>query len=344
MLGILKKQDTFVLNHSATILPQDIKDAGELITYVIGVNNYLIDHQKTGWLNIQKVREKKKGNLVLFAIDLELPVLEDNIYFERLLAPFYTKRKLPYETSLNESKEKQPTEAVNESKISPVTSDGQSPLTVRQETSLEPIVHSENVEPITSHESPVIPYEMLTLQEELALKEREIQRLKAQLEKQPVPLPVTQQSNQSISVASFLETELTELTDSLKQMDQRDSIKERVIATYQEKKEQAIHQKTIELDQEETRLIEEQNKKHEQALATIRAEALSKKTAALGDLSKEFETQCTEEISKEYQRQTTDLDNYLTRRKEELLSWNHSIGEGLEAKLESVIQTFNLST
>lgn len=100
MFGFKRSTYRFDVVHSDSIDPQPIKDADALVNYVIGVNNDLLDKDEKGWLFIEKLKESKKGSTVLYAARLELPLLEDNSYFDQLLSPFYTKKKVAYDESL----------------------------------------------------------------------------------------------------------------------------------------------------------------------------------------------------------------------------------------------------
>jgi hypothetical protein len=100
MFGFKKSTYRFDVVHSDSINSQPIKDADALVNYVIGVNNDLLDKDEKGWLFIEKLKESKKGSTVLYATRLELPLLEDNSYFDQLLSPFYTKKKVAYDESL----------------------------------------------------------------------------------------------------------------------------------------------------------------------------------------------------------------------------------------------------
>lgn len=101
MLKRLKRSYLFNLTHSDTINAMKLTSAPDLINYVIGINNDLIEKENSGWLRIEKCKQTKKGDIVLYATYLDLPILEDNSYFDELLSPFYTRKKLSFDVSGN---------------------------------------------------------------------------------------------------------------------------------------------------------------------------------------------------------------------------------------------------
>ncbi|GGD03416.1 hypothetical protein [Enterococcus wangshanyuanii] len=97
MFNFLKGTFRFEVIHSDNIQTESILTPESLVNYVIGVNNHLIKAEETGWVYAEKFKEGKKGKELLYAFKIELPLYEDNPYFDQLLSPFYTKKKLPFE-------------------------------------------------------------------------------------------------------------------------------------------------------------------------------------------------------------------------------------------------------
>lgn len=100
MFGFKKNAYRFEIMNSDNIQSEEIKDADSLVNYVIGVNNHLIDMEESGWLFIEKIKETKKGPIVLYVAKLELPNQEETVSFDHLLSPFYTRKKLSYDKTL----------------------------------------------------------------------------------------------------------------------------------------------------------------------------------------------------------------------------------------------------
>lgn len=97
MFNFLKGTFRFEVIHSDNIQTESILTPESLVNYVIGVNNHLIKAEETGWVYAEKFKESKKGKELLYAFKIELPLYEDNPYFDQLLSPFYTKKKLAFE-------------------------------------------------------------------------------------------------------------------------------------------------------------------------------------------------------------------------------------------------------
>lgn len=204
MFGFKKSTYRFDVVHSDSIDSQPIKDADALVNYVIGVNNDLLDKNEKGWLFIEKLKESKKGSTVLYAARLELPLLEDNSYFDQLLSPFYTKKKLEYDESLvTPAAERSPEDKAPENSDTPELP---AELAALVQKGTENLQSNNDTEEIPNQPAAVIPepavvdcskqvQESTTLQEvevlkqQLKVKQAEIEQLK---QKEERPLPVSE--------------------------------------------------------------------------------------------------------------------------------------------------------
>lgn len=97
MFNFLKGTFRFEVIHSDNIQTESILTPESLVNYIIGINNHLIKAEETGWVYAEKFKESKKGKELLYALKIELPLYEDNPYFDQLLSPFYTKKKRSFE-------------------------------------------------------------------------------------------------------------------------------------------------------------------------------------------------------------------------------------------------------
>lgn len=97
MFNFFKPTFQFEVIHSDNIKKEKINTPAALVNYVIGANNHLIKAKDTGWIYSEKIKKTKKGNETVYALKIELPIYEDNLYFDQLLAPFYTKKKVYFE-------------------------------------------------------------------------------------------------------------------------------------------------------------------------------------------------------------------------------------------------------
>ncbi len=82
----------YELLHSKNIKGEAIDSTATLVRYVIGVNNDLIKKEEEGWLYVEKIKEGKQEDQILYGKRIDLPILEDNPYFHDLLDPFDTKK------------------------------------------------------------------------------------------------------------------------------------------------------------------------------------------------------------------------------------------------------------
>lgn len=86
----------YELLHSKNIIGESIDSTATLVRYVIGVNNDLIQKEEEGWLYIEKIKEGKQEDQILYGKRINLPILEDNPYFHDLLDQFDTKKMIPF--------------------------------------------------------------------------------------------------------------------------------------------------------------------------------------------------------------------------------------------------------
>lgn len=187
MLSFLKSNFRFELIHSDNIKAEKIETPEALVSYVIGVNNHLYKQEEQGWIYAEKIKETKKGNVTLFAMKIDLPILEDNPYFDQLLSPFYTKKKLPFEeivlpeaTVLESGKEKAGVPPLP-SELETLMNAGNKRLDV--ESKAEPEVFSQEATEDSTElmeQQAERQQEIDELKHKLSLKNKEIEQLKQQ--------------------------------------------------------------------------------------------------------------------------------------------------------------------
>lgn len=93
---MFSKKYRYTLLHSDTIEAQPISSTEELINFVIGANNKLIDRKETGWIYVEKIKESRHGEILLYGKRIDLPIFEDNPYFDNLLSNFHSKKLIPF--------------------------------------------------------------------------------------------------------------------------------------------------------------------------------------------------------------------------------------------------------
>lgn len=187
MFGLKKAIYRFDLDASDNIQLKTISDATSLTSYVIGVNNDLFAKDIKGWLLIEKSKVTKKGDQKLYGLKLDLPILEENSYFDELLFPFHTKKPIEYDQSVFlVDKNEIEVEAIDNEE--PVMTEEMKRLVEKGSTKITPSVETadfDEEENINEESTEEIEQENVEeLLRKLKQQEEEIQKLKT--EKQPM--------------------------------------------------------------------------------------------------------------------------------------------------------------
>lgn len=96
-----KKKYRIELSQVQNIRPDKVRNAADLVNFIIGENQELLDHEEQGFLVVSKIESSKKGEQILFAQRLELPMAAKT-NFDALLEPFYTRKPLEFDESILE--------------------------------------------------------------------------------------------------------------------------------------------------------------------------------------------------------------------------------------------------
>ncbi|XIK29028.1 hypothetical protein N8B20_15100 (plasmid) [Enterococcus faecium] len=187
MFGLKKAIYRFDLDASDNIQLKTISDATSLTSYVIGVNNDLFAKDTKGWLLIEKSKVTKKGDQKLYGLKLDLPILEENSYFDELLFPFHTKKPIEYDQSVFlVDKNEIELEAIDNEE--PVMTEEMKHLVEKGSTKITPSVETadfDEEENINEESTEEIEQENVEeLLRKLKQQEEEIQKLKT--DKQPM--------------------------------------------------------------------------------------------------------------------------------------------------------------
>ncbi|MDU4270232.1 MAG: hypothetical protein E7I44_05970 [Enterococcus hirae] len=187
MFSLKKAIYRFDLDASDNIQLKTISDATSLTSYVIGVNNDLFAKDTKGWLLIEKSKVTKKGDQKLYGLKLDLPILEENSYFDELLFPFHTKKPIEYDQSVFlVDKNEIELEAIDNEE--PVMTEEMKHLVEKGSTKITPSVETadfDEEENINEESTEEIEQENVEeLLRKLKQQEEEIQKLKT--DKQPM--------------------------------------------------------------------------------------------------------------------------------------------------------------
>lgn len=100
-----KKKYRIELSQVQNIRPDKVRNAADLVNFIIGENQELLDHEEQGFLVVSKIESSKKGEQILFAQRLELPMAAKT-NFDALLEPFYTRKPFEFDESILEIQDK----------------------------------------------------------------------------------------------------------------------------------------------------------------------------------------------------------------------------------------------
>lgn len=354
MFKLFKKQPSiFSVTHSEGIKAVTIAEAGQLINYVIGVNNTLIEREETGWLLVQKKQPHKKGEKLLFADYLSLPIMEDNPYFENRLAPFYKEKPTAFDPSILEHGETGESDLPIEHEVSSAIPDIPEDL---QALAIKASAVSVEDEDAIDTEEVVSDYERQISELKAQLDEKD--RLLASVEKQPIAtqsskieksLPESPHSpemsvSDSLSdvVSSALQRQLVKLEHEIKMKDSRAQIESEILNDFQQKKAAAIETKVIELDAEKNINLTQAKEEYEKKVSQIEQEHITLKDVELTRLTQNYEQACQKKVKEATSQQSKELANYFESRKRDLLGWKQSLNQDMESQLGTMVNTLQL--
>lgn len=100
-----KKKYRIELSQVQNIRPDKVRNAADLVNFIIGENQELLDHEEQGSLVVSKIESSKKGEQILFAQRLELPMAAKT-NFDALLESLYTRKPLEFDESILEIQDK----------------------------------------------------------------------------------------------------------------------------------------------------------------------------------------------------------------------------------------------
>ncbi len=180
----------YELLHSKNIKGEAIDSTATLVRYVIGVNNDLIKKEEEGWLYVEKIKEGKQEDQILYGKRIDLPILEDNPYFHDLLDPFDTKKVISFVELLPSAVENQvkPEEKIKEPQdIVELEKNNKTTITTEEKENTElkeqpdEMADKETQKKILEQKIQFKKDELATLTEEIATKQEEINDLEQKL-------------------------------------------------------------------------------------------------------------------------------------------------------------------
>ncbi|MBT0787490.1 PcfA protein [Enterococcus faecalis] len=194
MSKFFSKEYRYDLLCSANIKKEPINSVEALINFVIGANNRIINQKEQGWIYAEKVRVSGPDETILYGKRVDLPLLEDNPYFDKLLSAFHTKKVIPFvellPSSLDNTQENQDKPEEKTSKLHDIVeSEGskKDKLTTEERETTElkkqpdEMADKETQKKILEQKIQFKKDELATLTEEIATKQEEINDLEQKL-------------------------------------------------------------------------------------------------------------------------------------------------------------------
>lgn len=338
MFVFLKPNYYYHVTCSDTIRTQRIRSSDQLVNFVIGVNNNLIDTHRTGYLLMKKEKEHKKGNQTIVSLRLDLPILEDNPYFETILSPFQSKKPVP---SMVSPLEEVPPEKEKERRVIDfVPSPPKREEDVEQEEAgVPPVVTMAVNSPDDKHSH---RDKISILKEQLRAKERQIEQLRSEQSKVGVSkfdasgASVPHQEVTRDMLNSLLNQEVQKLTQELTACDQRAKIKETIEARISVEKQKKIVEETSLIEAKRTVSIQEEKDRFDKRLEEIDHSHRQETSQMTERVSKEFDDKCQSDIAIELERQTSALQELIKKKEDNLMTWQTSLTSEVQRALSQL--------
>lgn len=364
MFSFFKQKFVFSISHSTNINSETISDAGQLINYVIGVNNDLFDNEEEGFLVIKKDKVTKKGYQPIFAMEIELPILEDNPYFTEVLNPFYSKKPINFDETIlpqeldnitmNNNLEDEVQELSEE--LRNLASNGEDFLnkdeslvtkTIVDNTLEEPSeILEENVSEEDTKELLIAEYQqkVAKLEQSLQIKEDEIIQIKQSKstinseesrDKKEIVINHNELSYTEI-VQRSIQQELLKLEEEVLNMDKTDNIIQETKIIYDSKKEEKIEEVVTLLEAKKRISLERAEEKYNKRINEIESAFIDDKTNQISEIRTSLNEECKEETQKRISKQQDKINHFIDERKRELNSWQKNISLTIEKGIQSL--------
>lgn len=364
MFSFFKQKFVFSISHSTNINSETISDAGQLINYVIGVNNDLFDNEEEGFLVIKKDKVTKKGHQPIFAMKIELPILEDNPYFTEILTPFYSKKPINFDETIipkeldnitmNNNLEDEVQELSEE--LRNLASNGEDFLnkdeslvtkTIVDNTLEEPSeILEENVSEEDTKELLIAEYQqkVAELEHSLQIKEEEIVQIKQadnitnsdNLVGAGAIIVDDNKLSYTEVVQQSIKQELLKLEKEVLTMDKTDTIIQETKIIYDNKKEEKIEEIVTLLEAKKRISLEKAEEKYNKRINEIESAFIDDKTNQISEIRTSLNKECKEETQKRISKQQNKINYFIDERKKELNSWQKNISLTIEKGIQSL--------
>lgn len=143
------------------------------------------------------------------------------------------------------------------------------------------------------------------------------------------------------SLKDFVATETQKINAEIEALDNRDKISPELTHRSNIEKNAAIQALSEDIKQKILVSVNAENARHEEALKKIELDFESQRAVKVEELENQYQSQLQEDISKEYQLQTEQLNRILQGKTDEMLLHQKEVNDGMKQAVSDVLSSFN---
>ncbi|MDA2881892.1 hypothetical protein PEG85_13185 [Lactococcus cremoris] len=143
------------------------------------------------------------------------------------------------------------------------------------------------------------------------------------------------------SLKEFVATETQKINAEIEALDNRDKISPELTHRSNIEKNAAIQALSEDIKEKIAISVSAENARHEEALKKIEIDFESQRAAKVEDLENQYQSQLQDDISKEYQLQTEQLNRILQGKTDEMLLHQKEVNDGMKQAVSDVLSSFN---
>lgn len=143
------------------------------------------------------------------------------------------------------------------------------------------------------------------------------------------------------SLKDFVAIETQKINAEIEALDNRDKISPELTHWSNIEKNAAIQALSEDIKQKILVSVNAENARHEEALKKIELDFESQRAVKVEELENQYQSQLQEDISKEYQLQTEQLNRILQGKTDEMLLHQKEVNDGMKQAVSDVLSSFN---
>ncbi|WP_367293771.1 hypothetical protein [Lactococcus lactis] len=143
------------------------------------------------------------------------------------------------------------------------------------------------------------------------------------------------------SLKEFVATETQKINAEIEALDNRDKISPELTHRSNIEKDAAIQALSEKIKEKTAISVSAENARHEEALKKIEIDFESQRAAKVEELENQYQSQLQDDISKEYQLQTEQLNRILQGKTDEMLLHQKEVNDGMKQAVSDVLSSFN---